>query len=324
MVVISIIIVAIVQLAGGLDWSQIAAAVGRLQGWQVALLLLCVIARQWLNALPLTIYIDGIGPLRAMQNQQAAILFTTVAPPPSDLMLRMRMFRSWGISTTEGLAGTVLNTLAFYVVCFGSPMVGVVLFGAMGLFHAAEIVPALLFGAISVAIVVLLRLSLRGEAQAAAVGYRAGRLVHRIRRSVDPERWRDAVVEFRATVSDRAWQRFPRALAALLAMIGVEAAMLVLSVRFVGITPGEVGALPVLAAFLVAYPLILLPFSGLGLLDAAVIATLTLQVAVDPAVEPDLVAAFLVWRMATLLVPLVLGGVSLLTWKIQTRRQSAH
>jgi uncharacterized membrane protein YbhN (UPF0104 family) len=322
--VVALIIIAIVQLAGELDWTEIAAAVGLLQGWQAAVLLVGVGVRQFLNALPLTIYVDGIGPLRAMQNQQAAVLFTTVAPPPSDLVLRLRMFRSWGISSTEGLAGTILNTLAFYIACFGAPLIGAVLFAVTPLVHPAGIVPAVVSGALSVVLLVLLRLSLRGEDQAAAIGYRAGRLVHRVRRSVDPARWRDSVVEFRRTLSDRAWTRFPRALAALVAMIGVESGLLVLCVRFVGITPEQIGALAVVAAFLVAYPLILLPFSGLGLLDAAVIATLLLQGGVDPAVEPGLVAAFVVWRIATLLIPLVLGALSLLTWRIQTRRQTGE
>lgn len=40
------------------------------------------------------ICIDDIGPLRAMQKQLTATLFTTFAPP-SDLMLRMQVFRSW-------------------------------------------------------------------------------------------------------------------------------------------------------------------------------------------------------------------------------------
>jgi putative heme transporter len=324
LVVIAVIIIAIVQLAGELDWNEITAAVGLLQGWQLAVLLVCVGVRQFLNALPLTIYIDGIGPLRAMQNQQAAVLFTTVAPPPSDLVLRLRMFRSWGISSTEGLAGTILNTLAFYIACFGAPLIGAALFAVTPLVHPAGSLPAVLCGALSVVLLVLLRLSLRGEAQAASVGYRAGQLVHRVRRSVDPARWRDSVVDFRRTVSARAWTRFPRALAALAAMIGVEAGLLVLCVRFVGVTPEQLGALAVVAAFLVAYPLILLPFSGLGLLDAAVIATLMLQVGVDQGLEPDLVAAFAVWRIGTLLVPLVLGALSLLTWKIQTARQTGE
>ncbi|QMW67016.1 hypothetical protein H4N58_03505 [Mumia sp. ZJ1417] len=54
-----------------------------------------------------------------------------------------------------------------------------------------------------------------------------------------------------------------------------------------------------LTAFLVAYPLTALFFSGLGVLDAA----------------------FLIWRVISLGVPLVLGALSLIAWKIELARR---
>ena len=61
----------------------------------------CVV-RQVLNALPLALYIRGVSTYRATINDLGAILMSVVAPPPSDLALRVTMFTSWGVLGREG------------------------------------------------------------------------------------------------------------------------------------------------------------------------------------------------------------------------------
>ena len=91
------------------------------------MLVAVVIVRQVLNALPLAFYIRGVSAYKATLNDLGAILMSVVAPPPSDLALRVAMFTSWGVAAAKGLAGTLMNTLTFYVVRFSAPAVGFVL-----------------------------------------------------------------------------------------------------------------------------------------------------------------------------------------------------
>lgn len=103
-------------------------------------------------------------------------------------------------------------------------------------------------------------------------------------------------------------------------MVAVDALMIVLALRFTGVSAAEVPAIEVLVAFLVAYPLTLFPFSGLGFLDAVVIATLlALEASAD---EASLVAGFVVWRAVTIAGPLVLGALSAGAWKLEVLRAS--
>ena len=60
-----------------------------------------------------------------------------------------------------------------------------------------------------------------------------------------------------------------------------------------------------LAAFLIAYPLTLLPFFGLGVLDATLAAGWVYLAGDD--LEPEIVAGLVVWRVTTLLGALGLG-----------------
>src|SRR4051794_1068647 len=141
----------------------------------VALVATAVVVRQILNALPLSLYIRGVSPYRATINDLGAILMSVVAPPPSDLALRVAMFTSWGVSAAKGLAGTVMNTLTFYVVRFSAPALGFILMLAAGRPPELRWLE-LLFVAVAIAIVVGIMLVLRSEGLARTVGTRAGGL----------------------------------------------------------------------------------------------------------------------------------------------------
>lgn len=314
-----VVVVVIRGLLGDVDWAKVRDAVSRLEWWQFVVLVVGLLLRQFLNAMPLALFIPGCTPFRALQNDQAAILMTTVAPPPSDVVMRLAMFTSWGIPATSGLAGTVMNTVSFYVVRFGAPLLGVLLMLVLGEFHPGEFVSALISGAVSAALLTVVWLAFRGEGFTVALARRLGRFVGRFRASVDPDAWAEWATDFRGRVVDRVPSALPRSLLALVAMVVVDASLIVLSLRFVGVTSSEVPAVEVLVAFLVAYPLTLFPFSGLGILDAVVVATLlAIEAGAD---EAELVAGFVVWRAITILGPILLGLLSVGLWKYQLARR---
>ncbi|SKB04008.1 lysylphosphatidylglycerol synthase domain-containing protein [Aeromicrobium choanae] len=317
-VLLAVIVVVIRGLLGDIDWEQVRTAIAKLAPWQFAVLVGGLLVRQFLNALPLALFIPGCPPVRAMQNDQAAILMTTVAPPPSDVVLRLAMFGSWGIPASAGLAGTVMNTVTFYVVRFGAPLLGIALMLALGTFHLGEFVPAVVSGSVSAALLAVVWLAFRGEAFTVGFARRLARFVGRMRSGVDPAAWAAWAADFRGRVVDRVPWALPRSVLALVAMVVVDAALIVASLRFVGVTASEVPAIEVLVAFLVAYPLTLFPFSGLGILDAVVVATL---LAIEAgANEAELVAGFVIWRTITIAGPLVLGLLSVGLWKLQLLR----
>lgn len=319
-VIIALLVSAVLvigSLVGDIDWSSVRRAMGQLHWWQLLLLVVGLLLRQWLNALPLSIYIKGVSAFKGFVNDQTAILMTTFAPPPSDIVMRVAMFTSWGVTPSAGLAGTAMNTLTFYVVRFGTPLLAIVLMAVTGSWHFGELWAAVLSTAVSAAIVVLTWLALRRREAAASIGAGAGRFVQRVRPKVDPQAWADKVVAFRADVVDGITRTFPRALLALVGMVVVDAGLIVLSIRFVGLSATTVPAVTVLTAFLAAYPLTLFPFQGLGVLDAVVISTLVLDLGVD--VEPGIVAGFIIWRVVTIVTPLVLGAISILGWKFTAR-----
>lgn len=304
--------VLIVRLIGRVDWDEVWDSLTHLAWWHAPILLAVLLLRQVLNALPLSLYIPGVSAYRAAQNDQVAILMSTIAPPPSDIALRMAMFSSWGVPVAKGLAGTLMNTLTFYIVRFGAPAVGFGLLAVTG--QAAGLRWAdLISVAISVAIFVGLMLVVRSEGLARRVGTTGGRVARRFRKSIDPEAWAAACVQFRVDVAARFRRGFPRSLLALSAMLLVDLAMLVMSLRFVGLDTSEVPVVEIAIAYLFAYPFTLFPFSGIGIVDALVLAAIVEAGGVD--VEAVAVAGLAVWRVFTIGGPLVLGALGLAAWR---------
>ncbi len=301
---------------GAIDWAAVGAALARLTPWQLLVLVAMLLVRQTLNALPLALFIEGLGAVRALLNDLVAALMAVVAPPPGDLVMRVAMFRSWGIDASRGLAGATMNMLAFYVNRFAAPVVGLlVLAGLSSGTH--RVWPGVASGLVAVTIAVVVSMMVRQDRFAARFGRVAATAVGRFRSSVDPAVWERAATDFRGHVASGYRRAFPRSLVALTVMVLSDATILLLSLRFVGVSATEVPAYEVIGVFFLAYPLTLPPLMGLGVFDLALLAACMELGGTE--LEPEVVAALSVWRAVTLLGPVLMGGLTLLAWRRRAR-----
>lgn len=296
--------VLLVRLVGTVDWSAVGGALGELDWWQPLVLVVVLLVRQFLNALPLAFYIPGVGPFGAMVNDQIGTMMGSVAPPPGDMAIRVALFRAWRVPIRAALAGTTLNTLTFYIVRFGAPVIGFALLVATGEQAGLRWLD-LISVAVAAAILAGLLLVIRADRTARAVGEHAGRLVGRVRRDVDPTAWAEACASFRTDASARFRWGFPRSLVATVGMLVADLTLLLLCLRFVGLDTTEISVVEVAIAYFFAYPLTVFFFSGLGLVDALIIAALVEQGGAG--VEAAAVAGLVVWRVFFIGGPIVLG-----------------
>ncbi len=302
----------IVGFVGSIDWAQVAGAFRQLSAWQLAPLAAALLVRQLLNAVPLAQFVSGLGVGRSMQNDLAANLAGTVAPPPGDVVVRIAMFNSWGINPLDGMAGVTLNMITFYSVRLFAPAVGLVLLAITG-YEGGNIALSVLLALLAVGIIAALLMLLRAETWARLLGRTAARTARRFKADVDPEVWATAVVDFRGRMTADLPPRLARSMVALLGVIAADASIIVLALRFTGVGSDGLSVILVLGTFLVAYPLTIMPLFGLGVLDAALLAAFT--EAAGLAAEPSILAALTIWRATTLLGTLALGALVTLLWK---------
>jgi hypothetical protein len=89
----------IIDLVGEIDWDAVWKGIEHLEAWQFASLILLVVLRQVLNAMPLVYFIDGLSVFKATASDQGATLMSMIAPPTADSVFRIMVLRS-GASTS--------------------------------------------------------------------------------------------------------------------------------------------------------------------------------------------------------------------------------
>ncbi|WP_433168296.1 lysylphosphatidylglycerol synthase domain-containing protein [Kribbella sp. CA-247076] len=304
-------------LVRGIDWSAVGFALTHLSGWQYLLLLLLACARLAVLAGPLTLLIAGLPYHRSLMNEAAGAAVATIAPDPSDVVVRLAMFKSWRVETTAATSGLALRTILFYVIRLAAPVLGLaVLWAVHGLDTAFVWFAVLSFLAAAVLLGGLL-FALRAASTAAVVGRLIGTVVGRVRPSAGgPEVWTDRLVQFQAHSATTMRRRGAAAGLNLLGYAVVEAIVLVCCMAFVGVRLDLATAVLIGCGFLLVYPMSGLPMMGLGVLDAALITFVTEHTAVE---STYLVAGMVVWRVAAQLFPVVAGLLTLAWWRRSDR-----
>lgn len=305
----------VVELAGQVDWQQVAHAFTKFSWWQIAILIVLVAIRQVFNALPLATFVPGLGVMRSLDNDLAANVIGTITPPPGDMVIRVAMFNSWNINPIDGMAGVTMNMLNFYAVRLLCPVIGLAVFVGAGI-EAHRTVWALLCALGAVALLLILAMVLRAEDWADRLGRSAAASARRFKATADPDKWSAAVTDFRARMATGFVQRSAKSVASLIAMVAVDAVVLLLALRFVGISSSSVGGLLVIGTFFMAYPLTTMPLFGFGILDAVLVSTYVESA--GEAWEPEIIAAVAVWRALTILGPLLVGAVTVFLWRRRT------
>lgn len=302
-----------VRVLRRIDWSAVGAALGQLAWWQVLALAAVLAIRTVFRSAPLALFVQGLGLRRAIGNDLVGDLVATVTPAPADVVARGALFRSWGIEPSRGIAGLVLNSVLYYVVRLAAPIAGaIVMFWTIGETIALG-TAALLSGAASALLVVGLVIGARSPQSAAALGRLLGRTARRFRPSgPGPEEMSAKAVEFYECIAGRWRRHWATALGSLALQVLVESVLLVLALRFVGVSPPEAPTFIVVAAFLSVYMLMATPMQGLGVFDAAVVTLIVDRTTASPA---QLVAGLIIWRVCVQLVPLGAALGPLLTWR---------
>lgn len=293
-------------------WAQVGAALRDVQAWQVLALLGLVLVRAVMLALPLNLLMPEITPVKAARGDLVGNLVANFAPPPADIGVRVAMFRSWRLDVTASMAALTLSAILFYAGRFAAPLLGFVLILLTRRFDESYLLVALLTGAVALVIVGAMIALSRARRSAAWLGRTAARLASRVRK-VDPDSWERAVLDFREQVNERLQRRWAGAVLALAAVLLLEAFILEVCIRFMGVPAEAVVTAEVIGAFLITYPLNMLPLGGIVILDAAVLEILLRQGGAG--YEAQITAGLVLWRLATLITPFLLGLLALIHWQ---------
>ena len=289
-----------------MTWPELVT-LGLLAVWN-----LCTYAFVWMSVTP------GLGFWRAMVMTQSTTAVTNTVPAGSAIGIGMTyvMLGQWGYSRSRASVAVLVSGVWNSFVKLGLPVLALALVALQGNASGGRVVAALLGIAGLVAAIVVFALMLRSQELAQRGGVLAGRVASRLLRLVrrpPVHGWELATVKFRTRtleLLERGW--VPITAATLVSHLSLYAVLLV-TLRAVGVSDDEVGWAQVLAVFAFARLATAIPFTpgGAGVVEAVLIAGLTAA----GGDREQVTAAVLVYRALTWALPILVGVACYLWWR---------
>jgi putative heme transporter len=228
------------------------------------------------------------------------------------------MLTSWGFRLPAIGLQTVISGIWNNFVKLGMPVLALVLLALEGDVTLARAVSAAIGVAALLGAILLLALVLKSDRLARIVGQKLGGVLNRLRRvfrkapltdlDARASRFRGETVALLA----RRWIRLT--LSTLISHISLYLVLLV-ALRDVGVAEEELSWITVLAAFAFVRLISALPLTpgGVGVVELGYAAVLT--IGLNDMVSAQVVAAILLFRAITYLLPIPLGVIAYLVWR---------
>ena len=228
------------------------------------------------------------------------------------------MLRSWGFRISAITRSAVVTGIWNNFVKLGMPVIALALLAFEGGATVARVIAALVGVGVLVGSIVGFGLVLRSEQAAERVGKFFGRLVDRARgvaRKPALGSWAARAVSFRRdTIGLLRHRWLSLTVASLVSHLSLYVVLLV-ALRNVGISQADLTWIEVLAAFAFVRLVSALPITpgGVGVVELGYAAVMT--IGMDDATSAKVVAAILLFRAITYLLPVPLGASSYVIWR---------
>ena len=285
---------------GAMTWVDVA----RLLGAFVVLL----VAEAFLGAA----FIPGLTLRHGAMSWLASNAIASVVPGPSDVPLRYRMFRSWGLepadAATASAGATLINVASKLVV---PVLAGLAIW--IGDVHVGGVRNLIVTAcAVSAAVVLVVGFAF-GSEQRTAVGARLlARLVRRPKVAVGIVRYRNSA----ATLLQRTWHR---ALIGIVLVTAFTVVLFVWSMRAVGVEGSNASWLALFSVWAIVRGLTVLPTmpGDAGVSELAFVSLL--NQASDGVSVNTVTAGIVLYRAITWILPIPLGFASIALWRWDVR-----
>jgi len=306
-----------------LDWGEVVDAARSLE--DAELLSLASMWVIWVAAQGLLTasLVPGLPVRRGVVAYLGPAAITSAVPGPSDLPVRYAMLTSWGRSAGEASLAVAAGGIFSIGIKLVLPVIaalGLVVTGAPIDGTLQTVVTISLVVGVGVAIVAVVLLSERLTERAGRLLDPVWRFVLRLLRKPDPADLAEQMVSARASAVATLRDRWLVATWATVLTSATKFALLLMCLRFTGVSGDDLGWTEVFVAFALVQGLTIVPITpgDAGVSEVAYIGLLT--AAAGSVFVNQITAAVLVFRLLTwlLVIPVGLGTLGL--WRFQLRR----
>jgi putative heme transporter len=320
-VVAALFLIFVVFLPQFIDYGQVIEAMRSLTIGQIVLLLVLGLVKTLFDAGVYNALIPGLGWWDGWKAWAASNSTAFLAPPGADLAIRFGMYRTAGIKGETAGASIILSwffatgyklivpivALTIVVVSEGVTDTALVTLTVVGL--------AAVIGGVGLILLILYR---------ERIAFRVGEVTQRWYNGLAGGKWKFPegvdfgvkTVAFRSNVIGTLRARWFPALAVTLAAQAVFFVMLVMSLRFVGVTAEQAPIGIIFDAYAIGLLLSMIPIfpGGVGVVELAYVAVIVGS-AQNTELANAVTAGAFVHRIFTWLVPILVGFIPLAAWR---------
>jgi uncharacterized protein (TIRG00374 family) len=308
------------------DLSKARHQAGSMGGLDIATLGIVSVVGLLVYAFVLTAVMPGLSLCQAFVVNQSSTAVANTMPAGGVLGVGVsyRFYGSWGHSRSAITLNVLLTGIGNFLCKLGFPIVALVVLAVSGNASPGLVVAALV-GLVAFTIVCAAgALGLASERLAQRVGRGVGAVAGWVRDRFRRPAAADAAavaVAFRRESIELLRRRGLRLSVGIVAYHATQFALLLVALRGVGVTAGEVSWGEALAAYSTASLLGALPITpgGIGVVELGMTAALIAA----GAPNAEAVAAVLVYRTVSYLLPLPLGAVTYFVWRWNARWRRA-
>jgi uncharacterized membrane protein YbhN (UPF0104 family) len=309
-----------------LDPSEVMDAVRSLDDAEIIALVCGTVVLVWAEALLTASVVEGLPARRGALAWLGPNSVASLVPGPSDMPVRYKMLVSWGYdSSTAGTAvaaSGILNIgmkLVFPVVAAVGLAVADVPLGQVVSVLVTGLVIVGAFLAVIIAVVVSERRTHVAGRFIEKITNATLRLFRRRTGRVEIAGW---LVAQRAESIDLLQGRWPRAIASVMFVTVARVALLVMSLRFVGLPEAAISWEEIFCVWAIQRGLTIIPImpGGAGVTEFALAGLITAFAGSE--YINQITAGVLIFRILTWLLLIPAGGVALGLWRLGLRRSS--
>ncbi|MEA2057238.1 MAG: YbhN family protein [Actinomycetota bacterium] len=229
------------------------------------------------------------------------------------------MLTSWGFTVAAIARSALVTGIWNNFVKLGMPVLALALLALEGGLTPARLTAAAVGIGVLIAAVVLFALILKSDRLARAIGRGIGKVVDWFRKLFRREPladWGERAAKFRRDTIGLLEHRWLMLTVATLVSHVSLYLVLLATLRNVGVSQEELSWITVFAAFAFVRLISALPITpgGVGVVELGYAAALT--IGLDSTTRAQVVAAILVFRAITYLLPIPLGAISYVIWRI--------
>lgn len=302
------------------DYSEVWATIKALtwlEAVSLALVALWNLATYWFV---LSAALPGLRIREAAVVNQSSTAVSNTLPGGGAIgvAVTVAMLTSWGFRVADITRSAVVTGVWNNFVKLGMPIIALGLLALQGNVSSAWLSASALGIVVLVGAIVVLWMILRSDRLARAVGAWLGKVASKllgILRKPPVSGWDERAAAFRNDTTGLLQHRWLRlTLTSLLSHLSLYAVLLI-TLRHVGVSEIELSWIKVLAAFAFVRLISALPVTpgGVGVVELGYAAALT--IGLDEITKAQVVAAILVFRVITYALPIPLGAASYIIWR---------